>query len=290
MSYTIITDACSDLLPEMVKEMDVVVIPMEFEIGGKTYLHYPDWRAMQSKRFFDLMRQKNVTKTFQVTPEKYLETFEKEYAKSKEILVVAFSSALSGTCNNAVLAKNQFIETHPDAKIEVFDSLSACGGEGLLVAYVAHNRNVLHMSMEENLKWLKENALHLCHRFTVDDLGTLRRGGRLSATSAFLGAMIGIKPVLHVDNEGKLVPTDKVRGRMKSLRTLVDHMKETIINPEEQTIFIHHADDIEAANKVAEMIRTEVHVKEIKILPFGPVIGAHTGPGAVAIFFMGTER
>ncbi|HBD05946.1 MAG TPA: fatty acid-binding protein DegV [Firmicutes bacterium] len=290
MSYTIITDACSDLLPEMVKEMDVVVIPMEFEIGGKTYLHYPDWRSMQSKRFFDLMRQKNVAKTFQVTPETYLKTFEEEYAKSKEMLVVAFSSALSGTCNNAVLARNQFVETHPDAKIEVVDSLSACGGQGLLVAYVAHNRNVLNMSMEDNLKWLKENTLHLCHRFTVDDLGTLRRGGRLSATSAFLGAMIGIKPVLHVDNEGKLVPTDKVRGRMKSLRTLVDHMKETIINPEDQIIYIHHADDIEAANKVAEMIRSEVQVKEIKILPFGPIIGAHTGPGAIALFFMGTER
>lgn len=291
MSYTIITDACSDLTPEMIEELNITVIPMEFSIDGQTYVHYPDWRNISVKDFYTLMRAKKIAKTFQVTPETYLEYYNQEYQKgNKDMLVVAFSSALSGTCNNAVLAMNQFKEEHSDANIYVFDSLSACGGQGLLVSYVANNRNKLNMSMEENIEWLKANTLHLCHRFTVDDLGCLKRGGRLSATKAFLGTMIGIKPVLHVDNDGKLVPTDKVRGNIKALRTLVNYVKETIINPEDQVLYLSHADDLDAAMKVVEMIKDETPVKDIKVLEFGPIIGSHTGAGAIAIFFLGTQR
>lgn len=289
MSYTILTDSCCDLSQQLVDELDVRVIPMGFEIDGKKYLNYSDNREISTVDFFNLMRQKKVATTSQVTPEMYLKYFHEEYEKKNDILVLSFSSALSGTCNAGFVARMQFIEDHPDANIVIFDTLAACGGEGLMVYYAAKNREK-GLTIEENLAWLEENRRYFAHRFTVDDLGTLKRGGRLSATSAFLGTLIGIKPVLHVDDDGKLVPTDKLRGRKNAIDKLYQYVKETITNPEEQVIFINDADDRHSAEALGQAIKTNLHVKDVVYLDLGPVIGAHAGPGTIAVFFLGTKR
>lgn len=291
MNYTILTDSCADLTPSLIEKLGVRVIPMVYEIDGQKYHDDVFNRTQTMEEFFNLINvQKKIAKTSQVTPEEYLHYFSEEYAKGNPILVVAFSSALSGTCNASFVARNQFLEEHPDANIIIVDTLGACGGEGLLVTYAASNRNEKGMTIEENAKWLEDNKLHLCHRFTVDDLNVLKRGGRLSATSAFLGTLIGIKPVLHVDDEGRLVPTDKVRGRKQSLSKLAEYVKRDILNPEDQEIYISHADCIDSAELLKSMILEAVPVKKVTLLPFGPIIGAHTGAGAIAVFYFGTKR
>lgn len=289
MSYTILTDSCCDLSQQIVDEINVRVIPMGFEIGGKKYLNYSDNREISTADFFKLMREKQVATTSQVTPENYLQYFAEEYEQGRPVLVMAFSSALSGTCNAAFVARMQFVEDHPDAEIVIFDTLAACGGEGLMVYYAAQNR-AAGMTLEENVRWLEEHRRYFAHRFTVDDLGTLKRGGRLSATSAFLGTLIGIKPVLHVSDEGKLVPTDKVRGRRNAIERLYQYVKDTITNPEEQVVFINDADDRRSAEALGQSIKENLRVKDVVYLDLGPVIGAHAGPGTIAVFFLGTKR
>lgn len=291
MNYTILTDSCADLPTSLIEELGVRVIPMVYEIDGQKYLDDVYNREQDIEEFFRLINEeKKVAKTSQVTPEDYLRCFNEEYSKGNPVLVIAFSSALSGTCNASFVARNQFLEDHPDASITIVDSLCACGGEGLFVTYAARNRNEKGMSLEENAKWLEDNKLNLVHRFTVDDLNVLKRGGRLSATSAFLGTLIGIKPVLHVDDNGKLVPTDKVRGRKQSISKLAEYVIRDIINPEEQEIYISHANCIESAELLKDMILADAPVKKVTILPFGPIIGAHTGAGAIAVFFLGVKR
>lgn len=291
MSYTIITDSCADLNQNMVDELNIDVIPMSFELNGIQYKDYPDQHEMNIKDFYKAMMDKQVSKTAQVTIEEYLEHFKTAYQKTKDILVIVFSSALSGTYNSSLVARNIFLEDHSDANINILDSKCACGGQGLLVYLMAKNRNEKNMTIEENIKWFNDNYLHVCHHFTVEDLGALKRGGRLSATSAFLGTLVGIKPVLHVDNEGRLVPTDKVRGRKAALNKIAEYVHNKIIKPEENIIFINDGDDHSASSYIENKIRELVpSIKEIRHFDVGPVIGGHTGAGIIAVFFMGTER
>lgn len=287
--YLILTDSCSDLPPDLIAEMGIEVIPMEFEIDGKTYLNYPDGHDFKTADFYDQMRQKHAAKTSQVAPATFIEKFRELLKINNNILVINFSSALSGTYNSGVTAAAAVKEEYPDANIRVVDSLSASFGEGLLVYYAAQKR-AEGLSLSENADWLEQNRLHVAHWFTVDDLGTLKRGGRLSATKAFLGTALGLKPVLHVDDLGRLVPVSTTRGRKKALAMMIEQFGATAVEPEKQEIFISHGDDYETARQLGEALLEKYHVKSVRYSEIGPVIGAHSGPNTIALFFYALSR
>lgn len=288
-TYTIITDSTTDLTPALIQDLELQVIPMCYIMDGKTYRNIPGGGSMDEPAFYQKLRNGIMSTTTQINSDEFIQVFTPLLEAGQDILYIAFSSGLSGTCQSALIAKRQLQETFPERRIEVFDSLCASMGEGLLV-YLAAKRRMAGESMDQVLSWLQENVLSLCHWFTVDDLNHLKRGGRVSTATAFVGTMLGIKPVLHADNEGHLIPVTKVRGRKQSLDALVKQMEETVVNPEEQTVFISHGDCLEDAKYVEEKIKTKLGVKEVVINYIGPVIGAHSGPGTVALFFLGKER
>ncbi len=284
-----VTDSCSDLTNDFVKAMDLKIVPLSVEIEGKSYFHYPDERELKIKDFYQMLRNKKIAKTSLVNVGTFLEFFE-PYAKSgEEVLYIAFSSALSGTYQSSLVASEELKEQYPNSNIHVVDTLAASMGQGLLIWYADQMRKK-GSTIVEIKDWLNKNKLNLCHLFTVDDLGTLKRGGRLSDTQAFLGSLLKIKPILHVSDEGKLVPIKKARGRDFSLESMVALMTDNITEPEKQTIFISHGDCLEEAKKVGSMIKDKFNVKEIIYNTIGPVIGAHSGPGTIAVFFMGNKR
>ena len=205
------------------------------------------------------------------------------------MLCIAFSSGLSGTYHSICLAAEELREKYPEATISVVDSLCASMGEGLLIHKAAMLKEA-GKSLQEVTQWLEENKLHLCHNFTVDDLFFLHRGGRVSKTTAIVGSALGIKPVLHVDNEGKLVPVGKVRGRKQSLIALVDRMVKQVQGVENDIVFISHGDCLEDAEFVRDQIKERLGIQNFMINYIGPTIGSHSGPGTVALFFMGQSR
>ena len=287
--YCIVTDSTCDLPANIAAEMELEIIPMEFQIDGKTYLNYPDGREYDFHAFYDVLRAGNTSITSQVNYHTFIETFTPILESGKDILYIAFSSGLSGTYNGSLIAAGDLMEKYPDRKVICVDSLAASVGEGLLV-YTAAKKKAEGLSLEELAKWVEDNRLHLCHWFTVDDLNHLKRGGRVSPAVAIIGTALGIKPVLHVDNEGHLIPVSKVRGRRKSLDALVEQMVKTCTQPEGQTIFIGHGDAKEDAEYVAKLVRQKLKVKTVILNFIGPVIGSHSGPGTIALFFFGTER
>ena len=287
--YVILTDSTADLPAEMADKLGLAVIPMEFSIGDKTYLHYPDGRELGFKEFYDTVRAGAMPRTAQITMNTYMEWAEPILKEGKDLLILAFSSALSGTYQSACLAAEELAGKHPDAKILAVDSRAASMGEGLLAWYAAKKKEE-GLSIEELAAWLTDNRDHLCHWFTVDDLNHLKRGGRINAATALFGSMLSIKPVLHVDDGGHLVAVSKSRGRRASLTALVDRMEQTAIDPQNQTIFISHGDCLEDAQFVADEVRRRMGVADIRINYVGPVIGNHSGPGTMALFFVGTHR
>ena len=289
MTYEIVTDSCSDLTLDQVKEMKIDVIPLSVEIEGNVYKHYPDERQLKVNDFYDMLRDKKVAKTSLINVGEFLEFFEQKLKDGKDILYIAFSSALSGSYQSSVIARQELIEKYPERKIVIVDSRCASMGQGLLIWY-AYQKALEGKSIDELGQWLEEHKLNIVHLFTVDDLGTLKRGGRLSGTAALLGSLLKVKSVLHVTDEGKLVPIKKARGRKTSLQTIVDIMKEKITNPKEQTIFISHGDDLSDAEYIKDLIIEQVGVKEVKFGIIGPVIGAHSGPKTIAVFFTGSQR
>lgn len=283
--YRIMSDSTSDLPWSYYPENDVKLAYMSYTVEGKEYTG----DALSSKAFYEKLRAGSSATTAQINMDFFTKAFEEEIQSGRDVLYLCFSSGLSGTYNSANIAAADVMEHHPEAKIIVVDSLAASTGEGLLLDYLVENKKK-GMSLEENAKWAEENKLHLAHWFTVDDLNHLYRGGRVSKTAAFVGTLLGIKPVLHVDNEGHLVPMEKVRGRQASLESLVKHMREDGIDLAGQKILIGHGDCLEDAQKVAEMIKKEFGVKEVGICDIGPVVGAHSGPGTVALFFYAKKR
>jgi len=215
--------------------------------------------------------------------------FEGILKRGNDVLYIGFSSALSGSYNAGAMVADSLRDAYPERKIDTIDSLSASMGEGLLVYHAAQQRRA-GKTIDQVYTWLMENRLHLCHWFTVDDLFHLKRGGRISAATALVGTMLGVKPVLHVDDEGKLVSVGKVRGRRKSLEALVDEMEKTCTNPTEQVVFISHGDCVEDAQYVERIVRERLNVKDVQINYVDPVIGAHSGPGTIALFFLGSQR
>lgn len=287
--YVLATDSCSDLTVELVQQLDVQIIPLTVELEGKSYAHYPDGRELDIQTFYEALRNKKIAKTSLINTGSFLVFFESILKAGQDVLYIAFSSALSGTYQSSVIAAKELMEQYPERKIITIDTKAASMGQGLLV-YLAGQRRQAGQSIEEVASFVEREKLSVCHLFTVDDLGTLKRGGRLSDTQAFLGTLLRVKPILHVSNEGKLVPIKKARGRAFSLEQMVDMIQDRILNPESQTVFISHGDCLEEAMTVGNTIKERYHVKSIIYNTIGPIIGAHSGPGTIAIFFLGTYR
>ena len=287
--YVLLTDSSADLTDEMVRELDVQVLPLSFIMEDKTYRNWPDNHEIDPGDFYRSLREGAMATTSAVNVGDYTDALTPYLEVGKDVLVLAFSSGLSATCRSAQIAAEELMEQFPDRKVYVVDTLCASLGQGLLVWYAARMKQN-GKSMDEVRDWVEENKLHLCHWFTVSDLHFLKRGGRISPATAVLGTMLSIKPVMHVDDEGHLIKVGTARGRGASLKALVDHMAETAIDPGNQVVFISHGDCLEDAQKVAEDVKARFGVKEVVINYVGPVIGAHSGPGTVALFFMGSKR
>ncbi len=285
-SYVILTDGCADLPRDLADKMDIGIIPVTVTINDGEPQNN---ETLDVVDFYRQLREKAQAKTAATGMAEFCAFAEPYLKEGKDVLYLAFSSGLSSTYNSARLGAQELKETYPDRKVEVIDTKCASLGQGLLV-YLTAKEKEKGASLEEATKFADENAPRLCHWFTVDDLFFLKRGGRVSGATALIGTMLAIKPVLHVDDEGHLVNVEKAKGRKKSIQALLDHMKATAINPQDQTVFISHGDCAEDANALAEQIKAELGVKEVLVSYIGPVVGAHSGPGTVALFFLGTER
>ena len=287
--FLIITDSTCDMPQEMADKLGLAILPIRVSMEDKEYAHYLDGRELGFHEFYEKLRAGVPAKTSAANQEDFLSLMEPALAAGRDVLYIGFSSGLSSTYNVGVMTAAQLAEKYPERKVYTVDSLSASLGQGLLV-YHAVQQKLAGRSIDEVRTFVEETRLHLCHWFTVDDLQHLKRGGRVSAAAAAFGTMLNIKPVLHVDDEGHLIPVGKVQGRTTSIKALLKKMQETAIDPAEQVVFISHGDCEKDAEKLAAMVRESIGPKEIILNPIGPVIGAHSGPGTVALFFLGTKR
>lgn len=290
MEYIITTDSTCDLPKSYIKENNIRVLPLTYVLEGVTYNID---KTLPINEFYGKMKSGAMPTTSQVNPEEAKEAFLSILEDGVGILHIAFSSGLSGSYNSARIAAEELREENPEYVICVIDSLCASLGEGMLV-HKAVKLKEQGKTIQEAVKWLEANKLHVCHNFTPDDLNHLYRGGRVSKTAAILGTMANVKPVLHVDDEGHLIPLSKVRGRKKSLVTLVDNMEKQIGSYIEENkrdgVFIGHGDVEEDARFVADLVKERFRIESFLISYVGPVIGSHTGPGILALFFMGEKR
>lgn len=286
--YVITTDNNSDLPEEYLKDHGVGCMYLSYSMDGKNYTH---GNFLPEHEFYEAMRNGSMPTTAQVNPENAKALLEPYLKEGKDILHIAFSSGLSGTYNSSRIAAEELMEEYPDRKIIVVDSLSASLGQGLMV-WLAQQKKELGQTLEDVVDWVEKNKLKMVHLFTVDDLNHLYRGGRVSRTTAIVGSMLNIKPVLHVDNEGKLTAIGKVRGRKKALQELVKLMDEKIgsFGAGCDTIFISHGDCEQDAQYVAAKVKEKYDIKNIIINQVGATIGAHSGPGTMALFFVGDVR
>ena len=287
--FAIVTDSSCDLPGKLAEELELTVLPLAVHLDGKDYFNYLDGREISFKDFYGKLREELKCTTSAVNVEAFVGAMEALLQAGKDVLCIAFSSGLSNTFNASQLAVQELAEKYPDRKIYAVDSLCASLGQGLLL-YLAVQKKRQGKTIDEVRQWVEENKLHICHWFTVDDLNHLKRGGRISSGTALIGTMLGIKPVMHVDDEGHLIGMGKARGRKSSLSALVDRMAETVVNPENQTIFISHGDCYQDAKWVGDEAKKRFGVKDVVINYVGPVIGAHSGPGTLALFFYGTKR
>lgn len=289
--YVIVTDSSTDFGPDMVEKLGIVEVPMRFTMGERTYLNYPDERDMASKDFYARLRSGETATTAAANASDWREYIEPVLKEGKDVLVIPFSSGLSSTCQNAFMACEELAEEYPERKVLCADSLSESLGLGLLV-YLTVQKQRAGATVEEAKSFVEETRLKLCHWFTVDDLMFLKRGGRVSGTTAALGTVLSIKPVLHMDDEGHLINMAKARGREKSIVALVDKMEALAVEPEKQTVFICHGDCPEDAAKLQKLVQDRFSIPDERIYvhAIGPVIGAHSGPGTLAVFFLGKNR
>lgn len=287
--YRIAIDVTSDLFEDVIEKHDIIVIPMPYEFDGKNYIHYLDSRECSHKEFYDGLRKGKSANTSQINPNTFVENFEPILKQGQDILYFGFSSGLSGTLQSAHIAKQTLKERYPNREIVIVDTLGATLGQAALIVpslELYEQGAPIHQVAEfaENLR------LHVCHWFVVDDLHFLHRGGRLRLAAAIAGTLIRMKPVLHVDNEGKLALVEKKRGTNTAYRTMIEKMKQTGKDLSKQTVYISHGDHLEGAELLAKWIQEEDLVKEVKITTLCPVIASHSGPGTLALFFIGDER
>ena len=284
--FVIITDSSSDLPASVAESLGVTVIPLEVNIDGVGCRMNDE---IDIKEFYAWLRDKKGAKTSAVNMDRFCEIFEGFAKDGKDVLYIGFSSGLSATFMAGKNAAEEVGEKYPDRKIIAVDSLCASLGQGLIVKLAVDKKNA-GATIEEVAAYVEEVKPNLCHWFTVEDLFFLKRGGRVSAATAVMGTVLQIKPVMHVDDAGKLINVEKARGRVASINSLFAKMKETAIDPESQTVYISHGDCYEDAKKLADMITAEFGITDILVSEVGPVIGAHSGPGTLALFFLGSKR
>ena len=288
-NYVLFSESTCDLTPELVQEMDIQILPMTFTLDGQSYRNYPDNREMSPETFYDKLRNGSMSTTSQVGITDYEAAFTPFLEQGKDILYIAFSSGLSGTYQASKIAIEELQEKYPDRRMVSIDSLQASMGEGLF-AYTLAMMRKNGASMDELIDFAQKNTQRFCAWFTVNDLMFLKRGGRLSGAAAVAGTLLGIKPVLHVDDEGHLIAMEKVRGRRASLDALLKHYEATVSDKNETVlVFVSHGGCPEDCQYVVDKIKA-YGVKRICTGDIGPVIGAHSGPGTVALFFLGGPR
>lgn len=285
--YIISTDCMADLPASFIEEHHLSLHPLYYLMGDQTYNALD--HTLSEHEFYEKMRNGEMPTTMASNPEYIRESFAKNIADGYDILHISFSSGLSSSYNNTAVTAQEMLEEHPDAKIIVIDSLCASLGQGLLVYYACKKKEE-GATLEEVAEYVEQLKLHVCHQFTVDDLFHLHRGGRVSKATAILGTLANIKPVLHVDNEGHLINISKIRGRKRSLAALVDNMEKTMGDYKNPIIFISHGDCPEDADYVKQLIEERFDIHAFLINYVGCTIGAHSGPGTVALFFLGETR
>lgn len=287
--YVIMTDSCCDLTDRMARDLELEVLPLTMHMDGQDYPNDLAGTAISNQEFYKRIRAGKLATTSAVNVGQFQDAMRRVLESGRDIVCVCFSSALSTTYQSAVIAAEDLRAEFPEAEIHVVDSLSASLGQGLLL-YLAVEQKRKGLTAAELAKWVEDNRLTVCHWFTVDDLNFLKRGGRVSATTALLGTMLSIKPIMHTSDEGKLVPVSKARGRKAAIAALLDKIEALGIHPEKQTMFICHADCEEDAKAVAKTIQDRFGTPTVHINYIGPVIGSHTGPNTMGIFFVGTQR
>ena len=284
--FVISVNSTVDLPKEWLEERNIPIIPLKYTIDGETYT---DMYGLTSKEFFAKLRQGQMSVTSQVNPEEAKAALEPFLKEGKDVLHLGFSSALSGTYNSMRIAGEELAEEYPEAKVIMIDTLCACLGEGLLLYKVLQLRDA-GKNIDEIASWVEENKLHICHNVTVDDLNHLHRGGRVSKATAVVGTLVQIKPIIHVDNAGFLQVIAKERGRKRSLNKIVDMAVEQSKGWENDMVMVTHGDCIKDAEYVANLAKEKLGAKDVLVNNIGTVIGSHTGPGVVALFFMGNQR
>ena len=285
--YIIFTDSSCDIKPDLLAQWEVpfVSLTVKFEEDAESFANFD----MPFDQFYDRMRKGSVARTSAVNMEAFKEAFEPYLKQGKDLLYIGFSSGLSTTVNSGAMAAQELAEAYPERKIIVVDTFAASAGFGLLV-YLAVQEKRKGATLEQAAKFVEEQRVHLCHWFTVDDLVYLKRGGRVSAAACFVGGLLDIKPVLHMDDPGHLINMFKVRGRRASIKALADKYGELALNPGKDTVFISHGDCMDDAKLLEKMLRERFGASVELITYVGPVIGSHSGPGTLALFFLGRER
>ncbi len=286
MDFQIITDSCCDFPTPMYGQLGLTFVPLTVEFRGNTS---DDRNDDTLKDMYQGLRAGEVAKTSAVNPSRWSQAMEKALAAGKDVLVLAFSSGLSTTYQSAAIAAEELKDEYPDRKIQVIDTLCASMGQGLLVWYACKKRDE-GLSLDEVTQWVLDNRLHLCHWFTVDDLMYLKRGGRISAATALVGTMLQIKPLLHVDDEGHLINMTKTRGRKAAIDAMVKKAQELGAGYDNSTMFISHGDCLSDAEYLSRQLKEKCGVKDVVISYVGAVIGSHSGPGTLALFFLGSHR
>ena len=286
--YAITTDSSCDLSPQLVKELDLTVVPLSVQLGQDRYRNSPD-EAPESHVFYTRLRQGEPAQTSAPNVEEFKDAFRPLLQGGKDILYLGFSSGLSATCQNGTIAARELQEEFPQAQLITVDTLCASLGQGLIIDLAVQEKRK-GKTIEEVADFVRQTIPHLCHWFTVGDLNQLRRGGRLSAGKAILGNLLHVKPVLHVDDVGHLVPVDSVKGRKKSIEALVNKMEESVVDPQTQRVYISHGDCLTDAQTLAALVKERLKVASVTIGDVGPVIGAHSGLGTLALFFLGKQR
>jgi len=286
-TFAIVTDATADLPADYIRDHSITVLPMEFTLWDKSYTHYPDYRDLPSDAFYDALKAGAAIKTTQINLITFTDCFESLVKYGMDVLYIGFSSGISGTYNVACMAAADVREDYPDAKVICIDSLGTVMGLGLLVEKADEMRKG-GKSIEETAQWLRENALRVHHRFIVDDLQHLRRGGRVSPLAASLGTALNIKPVLEIDAEGKLEVCAKERGTKKAIEHLIKKFEETCDDYEQKIVVMHASNPLGAMTICDELKKRGAVNTEVTRL--GPIIGAHTGPGLLGFVYFGTPR
>lgn len=289
MGFKIVTDSCANLTDEQIKEFDVEIMSLQYHMNDKSFDSYIKGEKPDFTNVYKFLREKGKVTTSLISREECDRVIIPILQEGNDVLILAFSSGLSGTYQNIILAAEDYKETFPNRKIIVIDTLAASMGQGMLVHYAVKLQKE-GKSIDDVAAWVEENKLRVYHIFTLDDLFFLKRGGRLSGTTAIVGLVLGIKPLMHMANDGKLYATGKARGRKAAIEHLINSVGEKAEDIENQVVFITHGDSYEDAKFIAAAIKNQYRVKDVVINCLDPVIASHAGPGTLAIFFMGEER